>query len=66
MDLCGTLNLLSPGIPCIFYTGDAYAIHRDQAFEAGATAYVVKPNIEALIAAVHGLLSNSECAVRAE
>ena len=62
MDLCIMLNGLTPGVPCIFYTGDAYEIHRQQAIVAGATAYVPKPNVEALIDTVHKLLSERECA----
>lgn len=65
LELCGRLNQITPGVPCIFYTGDAYEIHRREAMEAGAAAYVAKPNIEALISAVHDLLSNSECATAA-
>src|SRR5918999_4145097 len=26
LELCEKLNLISPGVPCIFYTGDAYEI----------------------------------------
>ena len=66
LELCEKLNVISPGVPCIFYTGDAYEIHRREAMAAGAAAYVAKPNIEALIAAVHDLLANSECAVQAK
>ena len=66
LELCEKLNRITPSVPCIFYTGDAYEIHRREAMAAGAAAYVAKPNIEALIAAVHGLLSNSECAVKAD
>ena len=66
VELCERLNELSPGVPCIFYTGDAYEIHRREAMAAGAAAYVAKPNIEALISAVHELLSNSECATAAD
>src|SRR5258708_30286139 len=62
LDLCKLLIELTPGVPCIFYTGDAYELHREQAFAAGAEGYVAKPNIEALIEAVHKLLENSECA----
>ena len=65
LELCETLNRLTPGVPCIFYTGDAYEIHRREAMAAGAAAYVAKPNIEGLIAAVHELLANSECATAA-
>ena len=56
---CGKLT---PSVPCIFYTGDAYEMHRREAFEAGAVAFVAKPDIEGLINAVHQLLSAKECA----
>jgi CheY-like chemotaxis protein len=49
-------------VPCIFYTGDAYEMHRLEALAAGADAYVPKPDIEALIEAVQKLLSERECA----
>jgi two-component system, OmpR family, response regulator len=61
-DLCIMLNVLTPGVPCIFYTGDAYAIHRQEAITAGATAYVPKPDIDALIDTVQQLLSERDCA----
>ena len=62
MDLCVMLNALTPGVPCIFYTGDAYEIHRQEAMVAGATAYVPKPDVDALIDTVHKVLSERECA----
>ena len=36
LELCEKLNEVSPGVPCIFYTGDAYEIHRREAM-AGST-----------------------------
>jgi CheY-like chemotaxis protein len=62
MDLCRVLNQLTPGVPCIFYTGDAYEIHRQEAIAAGAHAYIPKPDVEALIDAVHKFLAERECA----
>jgi len=62
MDLCIMLNALTPGVPCIFYSGDAYEVHRQEAMVAGATAYVPKPDVDALIDTVHKLLSERECA----
>jgi two-component system response regulator ResD len=62
LHLCQKLQELTPAVPCIFYTGDAYEIHRREAFAAGAAAFVAKPDVEGLINAVHQLLSNSECA----
>jgi CheY-like chemotaxis protein len=62
VQLCETLQQLTPSVPCIFYTGDAYEIHRREALAAGASAFVAKPDVEGLITAVHKLLANSECA----
>ena len=62
LQLCETLQKLTPSVPCIFYTGDAYEMHRREAFEAGAAAFVAKPDIEGLINAVHELLAAKECA----
>lgn len=61
-DLCRMLNDVTPGVPCIFYSGDTYEIHRQEAFDAGARAYVPKPDVDALIETVHRLLSERECA----
>ena len=62
LQLCETLQRLTPTIPCIFYTGDAYEMHRREALAAGAAAFVPKPDIEGLIDAVHKLLAERECA----
>jgi DNA-binding response OmpR family regulator len=62
LELCQKLGALTPGVPCIFYSGDAYDIHRSEAFAAGADAYVAKPDIEGLIENVRVLLSDRECA----
>lgn len=62
IELCARLTEITPAVPCIFYTGDAYEIHRREAFAAGAAAFVAKPDIEGLIDAVHQLLAGNECA----
>jgi DNA-binding response OmpR family regulator len=61
-DLCRMLNEITPGVPCIFYSGDTYELHRQEALSAGARAYVPKPDVDALIETVHRLLSERECA----
>ena len=65
IELCEVLHELKPDVPCIFYTGDAYEIHRHEAMQAGAAAYVAKPDIEELINSVHKLLAQSECSAAA-
>ena len=62
LELVKKFNQLTPGVPSIVYTGDAYEIHREQALAAGAHAYVCKPDIETLINTVHSFLAKSECA----
>jgi CheY-like chemotaxis protein len=62
VQLCETLLMLTPNVPCIFYTGDVYEIHRREAMDAGAAAFVAKPDVEGLIDAVAKLLSERECA----
>jgi len=62
LELCQALTKLTPGVPCIFYSGDAYEIHRSEAMAAGANDYVAKPDIDKLIQSVHQLLSERECA----
>ena len=62
LDLCGKLNDATPGVPCVFYTGDAYDVHRLEALAAGADAYVAKPDIDGLIENVRKLLAKRECA----
>ena len=61
LDLCKRLSELTPGVPCIFYSGDAYDIHRSEAFAAGADGYVAKPDIDKLIESVKNLLAEKEC-----
>jgi two-component system response regulator ResD len=62
IELCRMLSALKPRVPCMFYSGDAYEIHREEAVAAGADAYVAKPDVETLIETVHQLLSERECA----
>jgi DNA-binding response OmpR family regulator len=62
LELCQKLTQVTPGVPCIFYSGDAYAIHRSEALAAGAHDYIAKPDIDKLIERVHQQLSERECA----
>ena len=62
LELCHKLTQLTPNVPCVFYSGDAYAIHRSEALAAGAEDYIAKPDIDKLIQKVNQLLSENECA----
>lgn len=62
VDLCKQLNKLTPTVPCIFYSGDSYEVHQQEAVAAGADAYILKPDVDELIKTVHRFLSENECA----
>lgn len=62
IDLCAKLNEVTPRVPCIFYSGDAYDVHRVEAMAAGADAYITKPDIDGLIEKVNKLLAKEDCA----
>jgi DNA-binding response OmpR family regulator len=62
LELCGKLTEVTPGVPCLIYSGDAYEIHKSEAMAAGADDYIVKPDIAGLIESVRKLLSERECA----
>ena len=62
VELCRQLTALSPDVAVIFYTGDAYELHRQEGIRAGAAEYIPKPYIDKLVDAVHKLLSEKQCA----
>ena len=61
LDLCRRFADLTPHIPAIFYSGDAYELNRQEGMYAGAEAYVVKPEIDKLIKTVEQLLVEKHC-----
>ena len=65
LDLCRKFNDATPHVPVIFYSGDAYALHRQEGLCAGAEAYVSKPEINKLIETVEQLLAGKECTAAA-
>jgi two-component system, OmpR family, response regulator len=62
LDLCRKLSAITPQVPIIFYSGDAYDLHRQEGLCAGAEAYVSKPHVDELIETVRRLLADRECA----
>ena len=62
LELCKRLNESTPGIPVILYSGEAYEVVRQKALDAGARAYVTKPDIEQLVETIQRLLSEKKSA----
>jgi DNA-binding response OmpR family regulator len=61
IELCRRLRTIVADAAIIFYTGDAYQLHRDEALAAGADAFVAKPAIDLLIKEVNALLEPAGC-----
>jgi CheY-like chemotaxis protein len=56
-DLCQKIREFDPQTPIIFYSGAAYESDRQEALQAGASAFVAKPHIEELLQTVAHFLS---------
>ena len=57
VELCRRMRFLDAHTPVLFYSGAAYEDDKKRAIEAGANAYVTKPDIEGLIGRVTELVS---------
>jgi CheY-like chemotaxis protein len=58
IELCRELRMQNPHTPIVFYSGDVYPQQRSAATEAGASAYVDKPEIGKLLTVLKDLLPN--------
>lgn len=56
-ELCRQIRSIEPRVPILFFSGAAYAADKKRGIEAGATAYVVKPDIAGLLRSVMHLVS---------
>ena len=57
VELCRRMRFMDAHTPVLFYSGAAYEDDKKRAIEAGANAYVTKPDIEGLIGRVTELVS---------
>jgi DNA-binding response OmpR family regulator len=51
-ELCRRMRALDPHIPILFFSGAAYETDKRKGIEAGADAYVTKPDIYQLVGSV--------------
>lgn len=63
-ELCRTLLALTPQKPVVFYSADAFESNRRGALEAGAAAYIVKPDLDSVTSTILRLVRSK--AVRHE
>lgn len=55
--LCRQMREYDPHTPIIFYSGAAFESDREESLQAGANAFVAKPDIEGLLETIKNLLS---------
>lgn len=58
-DLCRDLHKFSPNTPIVFYTGDAREGDKQQALDAGANAFVAKPDSDAIESLIASYVSHT-------
>lgn len=58
ISLCRQLVDLNPHIPVIFYSGDARPADKKRGMEAGASAYLVKPEVDTILPTLRRLVIN--------
>lgn len=66
VELCRWMREQVPDTPVVFYSGEYAGGDRDEGMCAGAAAYVSKPDVDALLAAVSGLLRDKGRAAASE
>lgn len=59
-DLCRRMRAIDPETPILFFSGAAFETDRKRGIEAGANAYVVKPDLDGLIGNIRQLATQPE------
>ena len=59
-ELCRRMRAVDPHTPILFYSGAAYEADRQRGIEAGANAYLVKPEINGLLETIEQFVSQPE------
>ena len=58
-ELCRQIRESDSRTPILFYSGAAYDSDKQKAFAAGATAYVIKPDVEGLVETIPDLIAKA-------
>jgi CheY-like chemotaxis protein len=59
-ELCRRMRDFDPDTPIVFFSGDAHSTDRKKGLDAGADAYVVKPELESLVEAITRFVGQTE------
>jgi DNA-binding response OmpR family regulator len=58
-EFCRQIRSMDSNTPILFYSGAAYERDREMGIDAGANAYLVKPEVEGLVEAMSGLIAEA-------
>jgi len=64
-ELCRRMRAFDPHTPILFFSGAAYADELKRGIEAGADAYVIKPDLDGLLGSIKHFVSHAENATAA-
>ena len=61
-ELCRRMRAFDPHTPILFFSGAAYEADKKRGIEAGADAYVIKPDVDGLVGSITQFVSQAESA----
>ena len=61
-DLCRRIRDVDPDTPILFFSGATDEADRKRGIEAGANAYVIKPDLDGLLGSIKRFISGAESA----
>jgi DNA-binding response OmpR family regulator len=59
-ELCRRMRDYDPQTPILFFSGAAYEADKKRGIEAGADAYLIKPDIDGLVGSIMQFVSHAE------
>ena len=61
-ELCRRMRDFDPDTPILFFSGAAFESDKKKGIEAGANAYVIKPDIDSLVGSIKQFVAQAETA----
>ena len=59
-ELCRRLRAIDPHAPILFFSGAAFEADKKKGIEAGANAYVIKPDLDGLVSSIRQFTSEAQ------
>ncbi|MGZ5435863.1 MAG: response regulator transcription factor [Pyrinomonadaceae bacterium] len=59
-ELCRRLRAMDPHAPILFFSGAAFEADKKKGIEAGANAYVIKPDLDGLVSSIKQFASEAQ------